>query len=341
VSLVTFEYESGDARRCEMPFPPKVLVSTLALSLGCTITGTAGDDDGSGDGGDRPGADGGTGDGDASGDPDSDAAPVDVIACSETPSGALALEFTYDAAPVVTGGTIELQTAETWGLTQPDGSGRVGALGVRSELRYGDAEAYGGPRAETAVVGASASRYAVGESFFYGFSLHIPAGWVDDAGVEDILFQWHNIPDSGEAPKSPNLFLGIKRTEFVLRITSDATEISTADSVLKEQALLVGGLDYTQSTWHDFVFHVVWSYEGTTGGLIEAWHKTADETGYRKVLAKVGPNMHNDDLDGYVKWGIYKPAWRTGPTAPSARVVMHDEIRVGQSFGAVEPACPR
>ena len=324
-----------------MSLRPLLVVPVLAALFACSVTGTAGDDDDNGDGGDRAGDDGGPGSGDAAGDPDSDAAPVDVIACTETASGALALEFTYDAAPVVTGGTIELQTAETWGLTQPDGSGRVGALGVRSELRYGDTEAYGGPRAETAVVGASASRYAVGESFWYGVSVHIPSGWVDDAGVEDILFQWHNIPDSGEAPKSPNLFLGIKRTEFVLRITSDATEISTADSVLKEQALLVGGLDYTQSTWHDFVFHVVWSYEGTSEGLIEAWHKTADETGYRKVLAKVGPNMHNDDLDGYVKWGIYKPAWRTGPTAPSARVVMHDEIRVGQSFGAVEPACPR
>lgn len=320
-----------------------VVIPLFGTLLGCSVTGTAGDDDGSdGDGGDRPGGDGGSGgDGDAAGNPDGDAAPPDVIACTAPASGALALEFTYDAPPVVTGGTIELQTAETWGLTQPAGSGRVGSLGVRSELRYGDTEAYGGPRAETAVVGASASRYAAGESFYYGFSLYIPSGWVDDGGVEDILFQWHDIPDAGEAPKSPNLFLGIKRTEFVLRITSDAGEISTADSVLKEQALLVGGLDYTQSTWHDFVFHVVWSYQGASDGLIEAWHRTSDEIGYRKVLEKLGPNMHNDDLDGYVKWGIYKPAWRTGPTAPSARIVMHDEIRVGASFGAVEPACPR
>ena len=320
-----------------------VVVPVLAAWIGCSVTGSAGDDDGGDDGGDRPGDDGGPGSGDASGEADSDAAPVDLIACTETASGALALEFTFDAAPNVTGGTIELQTAETWGLTHPAGSGRVGELGVRSELRYGDEEAYGGPRAETAVVGASASRYAVGESFWYGVSVHIPSGWVDDAGVEDILFQWHNIPDydAGEASKSPNLFLAIKRDELVLRITSDANPVSTPDSPLKEQALLVDGLDYGQATWHDFVFHVVWSYEGATEGLIEAWHKTADQTGYRKVLEKVGPNMHNDELDGYVKWGIYKPAWRTGPTAPGERIVMHDEVRVGQSFGAVEPACPR
>jgi hypothetical protein len=147
-------------------------------------------------------------------------------------------------------------------------------------------------------------------------------------------------PRTGEAPKSPNVYLAIKRTELVLRITSDATSISTPDTELKEQALLVGDLDYGQGTWHDFVFHVVWSYEGQDG-LIEAWHKRADHTGYRKVLEKLGPNMHNDVLEGYVKWGIYKPAWRTGPTAPTVRIDMHDEIRVGQSFGAVEPGCSR
>lgn len=324
-----------------MPFPPKVLVLPLCLSLGCTIPGTVGDDDGSGD---SPSGDGGMAGGDGSAEPGPDGPPAvpDQVACIEPQGGALALEFTYDAPPDVTGGTIELQGSETWSLTQPTGSGRVGERGVRSELRYGDPEAYGGPRAETAVVGNSASRYAAGDSFYYGFSVHVPAGWVDDGGVEDIMFQWHNIPDSdaGEASKSPNLFLGIKNDQFILRITSDANPVSTADSPLKEQALLLGDLDYTQGTWHDFVFHVVWSYEGQDG-LIEAWHKRADQTGYRKVLEKIGPNMHNDLLKGYVKWGIYKPQWRTGPTAPSVRIDMHDEIRVGQSFGAVEPGCPR
>ncbi len=317
-----------------------LLLVILVSVAGCSVTGSAGGDSGS-DGG-SSGGDGDGGGGGAGGDGavNADARAPDVEACSQAADGALALEFTYDATPNVTGGTIELQSSETWSLTQPVGSGRIGDRGIRSELRYGDEEAYGGPRAETAVVGASTSRYAAGGDFFYGFSVYVPAGWVDDGGVEDIMFQWHNIPDSGEPPKSPNMFLGIKRDELILRITSDATEISTADSPLKEQALLVDGLDYTTGTWHDFVFHVVWSYQGFDG-LIEAWHKQADETGYRKVLEKVGPNMHNDDLAGYVKWGIYKPAWRNGPTAPSVRVVGHDEIRVGTSFGAVEPACPR
>ena len=311
----------------------QALVGGLAI-MGCTV------DSGGGDGDGTPSSDAGAATADAAPGADGGGDTFDVVACTEAQEGALALEFTYDAPNDLTGGTLELQGSETWSLTEPDGSGRLGAKGVRSELRYGDDEAFGGPRAETAVVGGTASRYAAGDSFFYGFSVHVPAGWVDDGAIEDILFQWKNISDDGEPNKSPDIFLGIKRDEFVLRITSDAQEISTADSPLKEQELLVDGLDTTEATWHDFVFHITWAYEGT-GGLIEVWHKRADEAGYRKVLAKTGPNMHNDQLAGYLKWGIYKPSWRTGPTAPSVRVVMHDEIRAGSSFGAVEPGCPR
>ncbi len=309
-----------------------MLVMTLTVSVGCTSVG----DDGAGGGGGGSSGDGGALGSDAAG---ADAAPA-VMACSQPQDGALALELTYDAPPDVTGGTIELQGSETWSLTQPDGSGRVGARGIRSELRYGDTEAYGGARAETAVVGSSASRYAPGEEFFYGFSVHVPAGWIDDGSAEDILFEWHDIPDVGEAGKAPNLVVAIKNGAFIARVTSDGNAMSTPATEVKEEMLLFAGLDTAQGTWHDFVFHVVWSYEGQDG-LVEAWHKLADETGYQKVLDKAGPNEHNDDLEGYVKWGINKPAWKDGPTAATVRVVMHDEIRVGPGFGAVEPGCPR
>ncbi len=308
----------------------RALVAVAVASvLGCSSKGEVGGEGASGDGG-AIGEDGGA---------TADAAP-EVAACSEPQEGPLALELTYDAPPDPTGGTIELQGSETWSLTEPDGSGRVGARGVRSELRYGDAEAYGGARAETAVVGGSASRYAPGDSVFYGFSVHLPAGWIDDGSVEDILFEWHDISDVGEAGKAPNLVLAVEGDELHARITSDASATSTPDTERVEEAVLVDGLETTQGTWYDFVFHVVWSYEGDDG-LIEAWHKRADEDSYRKVLEKRGPNQHNDELEGYVKWGINKPAWKSGPTAASVRVLMHDEIRVGESFGAVEPACTR
>lgn len=261
-----------------------------------------------------------------------------IEACSLPRDPAPVLEFTYDAEPVVGGGRIEDQGAEAWSLHVSDDVARQGTSSVRSELRYGDAEAFGGPRAETAVV-RGASDYAAGTEFHYGFSVYLAAGWLDDGDVEDIVFQWHAPPDSelGERPKSPNLFLAVKNGQFVLRITSDAALVSSDASPLREQAVLVDALDTTGGTWHDFVFHVSWSYDAD--GWIEAWHKTASESTYRQVLGKAGPNLHNDTNRGYVKWGIYKPAWRGGASAVPARVLHHDEIRVGASFGAVEPGC--
>jgi len=68
-----------------------------------------------------------------------------------------------------------------------------------------------------------------------------------------------------------------------------------------------------------------------------------DESGPYEDSSATGVDndQHNDDAAGYIKWGINKPAWLDGPTAPTVRVVMHDEIRVGESFGAVEPGCVR
>lgn len=58
------------------------------------------------------------------------------------------------------------------------------------------------------------------------------------------------------------------------------------------------------------------------------------------MLSATGPNTFNDDATtmGYLKWGIYKPAWNGGPTDVDARWIVHDNIAVGGSFGAVDPA---
>lgn len=275
-------------------------------------------------------------------DPEREPEPVyDVMACTGPAPSGLALRYTYDQAPNLSGGTLEQQGSETWSLTTIP-SARFGTTAGRSELRYGDEEAYGGPRAELAVVGNSNSRYEAGSEAYYGFSVRLMPNWVNDGAIEDIMFQWHSAPDTslGEQSHSPNVYLGIKRDEWILRITSDSNAVSTNDSVLKEQVVLVADLDYSQTPWHDFVFHIRWANTGTTG-LIEVWHKLADEPGYTKVLTKTGPNMHNDLTDGFVKWGIYKPAWRSAATAASKRIVDHDEVRVGPSFGFVEPGCQR
>lgn len=245
------------------------------------------------------------------------------------------LEVTYDSAAQLSGGQLTVQEARTDSvrvITESNGN-----RAVRSELAYGDPQVAGGPRAETQASGNGGFRYERGDRFYYGFRVYLPAGWTDDGGNEDILFQWHNIPDVelGEASKSPNIFLAVKRTELVLRVTSDARQVSTSTSPLKVQYPVVT-FDPTRAQWHDLVVAVDWSYV-TGEGRVRVWHKLKGQSSYVKVVDKLGPNMHNDLQPGYLKWGIYKPSWRSGATAVGRRVVMHDQIRVGLSFDEVRP----
>lgn len=62
----------------------------------------------------------------------------------------------------------------------------------------------------------------------------------------------------------------------------------------------------------------------------------------RQYASRSGPNSLNDDdtTFGYLKWGIYKPAWSSGPTNVPSRSVFHDNVAVGASFGEVDPSVP-
>ncbi|WP_043633053.1 hypothetical protein [Nonomuraea candida] len=57
-------------------------------------------------------------------------------------------------------------------------------------------------------------------------------------------------------------------------------------------------------------------------------------------MSAAGANTFNDDPGtmGYLKWGLYKPAWNTAPTLVGSRVIFHDNVAVGTSFDSVNPA---
>lgn len=251
----------------------------------------------------------------------------------------LALEWTADERTFLGGGRAEIQEPRPESVVQTGLDARRGTRSIRSALRYGEPQVAGGPRAETAILGdAAASRFRPGDSRYYGFSIRIPENWVDDGDAADILFQWKSIADSGEdgSSKSPHMYLGVKHDDMLLRITSDARRNSTASSPKEETEVLVPAFISPQARWHDFVVRVRWSYQAD--GDIRVWHKRSTDDTYRTVVNKSGPNMQNDAAAGYVKWGIYKPAWRQGPSRVSLRSVMHDNIRIGRSFGAVDPS---
>ncbi|MFG1945937.1 polysaccharide lyase [Nonomuraea sp. NPDC048826] len=211
---------------------------------------------------------------------------------------------------------------------------RTGSYAIRSILRYGDAKVAGGTRAESHTLKLKDSHYRSGDTVYYGFSVYLLSSWQRDSR-EDIVFQWKPWPDACEADKPPSAFLSVQPTgQWRLRVNSDGNACSTPDSIRKTSFDLG---EVKPGQWHDFVFRFAWSHRGQ--GKIDGWYQTHKSPGWRKVLTATGPNTYNDDKTtyGYLKWGIYKPAWNTGPTGVDSRTVFHDNIAVGTSFSQVDP----
>lgn len=249
----------------------------------------------------------------------------------------LQLQWTSDATPFLGSGTVENQEPTSTAVADVTTKFRTGTKGIRSVLSYDDPEVFGGPRAETAVVGAGGqSRYKAGDTVYYGFSVYIAPGWVNDSDKTDIIFQLHSAADPGEASHSPNMFVAVKRDELVLRVTSDSNAISTATSPVPQQ-FTITKLNLTTGGWHDIIMQVRWAHSGTSG-VTKVWQKLSTASAYALKVNQTGPNMHNDSTAGFVKWGIYKPDWRNGPTLVSSRTVFHDNIRVGPTYNSVNPA---
>jgi hypothetical protein len=85
------------------------------------------------------------------------------------------------------------------------------------------------------------------------------------------------------------------------------------------------------------VFAFKW--DATDAGGIRVWHQTDLDPGWEEVLDVAGANTFADDeASGYLKWGLYKPAWNLAPTDVDARVIYHDNIAFGDGFDAVDPS---
>lgn len=223
---------------------------------------------------------------------------------------------------------------------QTAGFGRDSDTAVHHELRQGDPqEETHGARSESHSFDMESARFGVGDSYYYAFSVYIPSTWEYDGQAEDILFQWHTTPvgEPCEPRKSPAAFLEVHPAnggEWRLRVNSDENECTTADTIDKTH-LGLGGVATGQ--WTDFVFKYDWAYDET--GHIDVWTQTSKNPGWDH-FEHDGPNTFNDPADvGYLKWGIYKPAWNNGGTSDvDKRAVFHDNIAMGTTCASVIPS---
>jgi len=86
-----------------------------------------------------------------------------------------------------------------------------------------------------------------------------------------------------------------------------------------------------RGVWTDFVVHAKWSYSGS-GGLLEVWKNGT------QVVNQTGPNIYNDQANGYMKIGFYKWSW--GSSIPG-RVAYFDAVRIAGAGGSYNDVAPR
>lgn len=239
----------------------------------------------------------------------------------------------YEDGTPSSGAGIELNTCCPHSIGVTTSVPRLGNYALRSHLAYGDAPSEGGVRAESHTLDLRHTHFRAGDDVYYGFSVYLLSTWQHDT-TEDIVFQWKPWPDACEADKAPSAFLTTTPSgKWRLRVNSDGNRCSTPGSIVKTS---VDFADIQPGQWHDFMFHFRWRHG--SDGLVEIRHQTSRNPGWQTVT-KPGANTYNDDATtfGYLKWGIYKPAWNAGPTTVANRTIFHDNVAVGGSFAAVDP----
>lgn len=166
---------------------------------------------------------------------------------------------------------------------------------------------FGAHRAESNTEALEAARYSSGDAIRYEFSLYLPPDWeVDSRDSVDIIWQFKRFGTY------PDMFVGIKGQDIVLRLTGG-----------KQETLVK---NYSVGQWIDFRLDILWSYQ--SGGKVIAAIRQPPENEYKETVKVSGSNMgDNRPRSTYLKWGIYKPGYKYSTTA-RPRIVFHDNICV-------------
>jgi hypothetical protein len=191
---------------------------------------------------------------------------------------------------------------------------RAGSRAARFELRSTDPLQNASRRSELTTSYPEAA--GAGVERWYGFSVQVPVA--PDAAPE-ILAQWHHVGDNG----SPPLSIGTRDGQWEVALFNGTGGAST---------FALGA--YPADRWTDWVVRVRWT--SATNGLIEIWRDGA------LVFSRYGVRTNYDDLGVYPKLGVYRWTWATNPPSTElTRVVLHDEMRIGDSAAGYAGVAPR
>lgn len=180
---------------------------------------------------------------------------------------------------------------------------------------------------------------AVGNEYWYGFSIFLPEPFEVNSKWE-VVANWHGRPDFdiGEVFAGQGAIMALTTAnprsetiaEWVLINRWDSKPNSTPGGVPDIEGTNVYEFGpYETGVWTDWVFHVKWSYE--SDGFLEIWKNGI------KVLDRDGPNCYNDEYGPYFKMGIY----RAGRSSNAPRTIYHDEFRMADADGTYEDVAPK
>jgi hypothetical protein len=225
--------------------------------------------------------------------------------------GRILYHETADSATIFTHYVVK-QTSTTYGITPTKWQQFNGSQSAKFELRETDAEVQSGTRAEiTFPAAANLNRW-------YSFAVFFPGlDWASDPS-DDVIMQWHQ---GGSA--TPALCFRIRNDTLYLRIMGNIW--LNLDPVPKDK-------------WVPYTMHI--KHASDANGLIEIWRDR------NQILDRAGQNMYatgGEYSNPNWKLGIYKSAWNgsgTGTTATDRRVILYDDIKMGNENASFREMCP-
>ncbi len=207
---------------------------------------------------------------------------------------------------------------------------RAGKYAVRFQLRRPDRIVAKGKRAELELLRAA----ELGRSYWYGFSIFLPADWEEDF-KDEVVAQWNATADKHlkeNEKRSPPLALRIRGTEWLITQRHDPRPLTPPGNTAPKRTLWKGPFD--KGKWTDWVVNARWDWKGD--GSLRMWRNG------ELVVEETGPNTYNDRNGLRFKIGLYKPQWNepTSTSAVTVRRIFHDEVRIGSAeatFDLVKP----
>jgi hypothetical protein len=174
-----------------------------------------------------------------------------------------------------------------------------GAKSGRFELRSSDGEVANGTRAEVIVADP-----ATNKNRWYSFAAYFPSKDYAYDTESEVISQWWQSSGTTQATS-----LRVRKDRLILRTGNNSGSLKEID---------LGGI--TKDTWNEYVFHFIHSYG--SDGLIEVWKNG------NKILTHTGGNMYDTKMPNW-KIGIYKASWNSGESLTTKRVLLYDNVRVG------------